>query len=255
MALGGPSRVFPASQGYTMAEVAEHNTEESCWLVVAAKVYDISSFLRSHPGGIRIVLPHAGTDATEIFNKLHNPAFLEEYGDRYRIGHLVGAGAGAGEANGVRPTTRRADLRARPTPRLGKLFLSVDPRQARWPERLPKAARYLSARYVRPDVVLPLSLRPLGDEPKAGEEAGTGLHLLHPKNWLEVDEMVFAAEMAKKRKLLLEPENRWHNNVFAAEVDTMAEQQELLEVVIANILEHHKGKQSVEQSCSHSISP
>jgi cytochrome b involved in lipid metabolism len=85
-------RVFPESRGYTVAELAAHNTEEDCWLAVDGKVYDVSGFLRSHPGGIRIVLPYAGTDATEIFHALHNSDFLEEFGERYRIGHLPGVG-------------------------------------------------------------------------------------------------------------------------------------------------------------------
>ena len=43
---------------------------------------------------------------------------------------------------------RRADLQARPTPRLGKLFLPVDPRQQDWPADLPKAVRWLAARWL-----------------------------------------------------------------------------------------------------------
>ena len=139
---------------------------------------------------------------------------------------------------------RRADLQARPTPRLGKLFLPVDPRQQHWPSDLPKAVRWLAARYVPPGTVLPLSLRPLGGEPRA--TAATGLHLLQPRNWLELDKTVFAAEMAKKRKLLLEPENPWHDSIFAAEPDTLHEQQELLEVVVANCLEHHNADYRLE---------
>ena len=130
---------------------------------------------------------------------------------------------------------------------MGRLFVPLDPRRRRWPAgRGPPEGRALAggARYVPPGTVLPLSLRPLGGEPRA--TAATGLHLLQPRNWLELDKTVFAAEMAKKRKLLLEPENLWHDSIFAAEPDTLHEQQELLEVVVANCLEHHNADYRLE---------
>jgi L-lactate dehydrogenase (cytochrome) len=30
---------------YTLADVAEHNKNESCWIVIHDKVYDVSKFL------------------------------------------------------------------------------------------------------------------------------------------------------------------------------------------------------------------
>ncbi|OAA73508.1 L-lactate ferricytochrome c oxidoreductase [Cordyceps fumosorosea ARSEF 2679] len=60
------------------AEVARHNTPESCWVILYGKVYDVTSFLSSHPGGSRIILSLAGQDATEDYDPVHPPGTLEE---------------------------------------------------------------------------------------------------------------------------------------------------------------------------------
>ncbi|KAJ5662847.1 hypothetical protein N7507_003578 [Penicillium longicatenatum] len=60
------------------AEVAKHNTRESCWVVLYGKVYDVTDFLSSHPGGAKIILKLAGKDATEEYDPIHPPGILEE---------------------------------------------------------------------------------------------------------------------------------------------------------------------------------
>lgn len=51
---------------FTLAEVSEHDTEEDCWLVLHEKVYDVTSFIPSHPGGPAII-SGCGKDATASF--------------------------------------------------------------------------------------------------------------------------------------------------------------------------------------------
>ncbi|TDL18057.1 hypothetical protein BD410DRAFT_822490 [Rickenella mellea] len=53
--------------------VAEHNTRESCWIIVHGKVYDVTEFLDDHPGGSKIILKYAGKDATEEYDPIHPP--------------------------------------------------------------------------------------------------------------------------------------------------------------------------------------
>ncbi|KAF2146001.1 uncharacterized protein K452DRAFT_283283 [Aplosporella prunicola CBS 121167] len=63
---------------FSYDEVSKHNTPESCWVVLYGHVYDVSSFLSEHPGGSKIILQLAGTDATEEYDPIHPPGILEE---------------------------------------------------------------------------------------------------------------------------------------------------------------------------------
>ncbi|KAF9296345.1 hypothetical protein BGZ74_010381, partial [Mortierella antarctica] len=65
---------------FSVSQVAGHNSENDCWVIIHDKVYDVSSFLNDHPGGKKIVLKNAGTDATKQFDAFHNAGVLEKYG-------------------------------------------------------------------------------------------------------------------------------------------------------------------------------
>lgn len=51
----------------TMTELAKHNSGQSCWLLIAGKVYDVTSFIRIHPGGAGQILAYCGQEATQAF--------------------------------------------------------------------------------------------------------------------------------------------------------------------------------------------
>ncbi|KAI1873766.1 uncharacterized protein JN550_003035 [Neoarthrinium moseri] len=53
------------------AEVQKHTLADDCWVIIEGNIYDITSFLKIHPGGEQAILTEAGKDATEIFSKLH----------------------------------------------------------------------------------------------------------------------------------------------------------------------------------------
>ncbi|KAF8162372.1 FMN-dependent dehydrogenase-domain-containing protein [Pholiota molesta] len=55
------------------AEVAKHNSRESCWIIVHGNVYDVTEFLDEHPGGSKIILKYAGKDATQEYDPIHPP--------------------------------------------------------------------------------------------------------------------------------------------------------------------------------------
>jgi len=63
----------------TAEEVAKHNKEDDCWVILNGKVYDVTSFLPDHPGGKRAITLYAGKDASEEFNMLHAPNVLTKY--------------------------------------------------------------------------------------------------------------------------------------------------------------------------------
>lgn len=55
----------------TMEEVKQHATAEDGWVVLRGKVYNITPYLKYHPGGARILAAMAGKDCTAQFNKFH----------------------------------------------------------------------------------------------------------------------------------------------------------------------------------------
>ncbi|KAH8413285.1 hypothetical protein KR009_009666 [Drosophila setifemur] len=52
----------------TLEEVAQHDSYDDCWVVIYDRVYDVTSFLREHPGGDDVIMDHAGRDATIAFH-------------------------------------------------------------------------------------------------------------------------------------------------------------------------------------------
>ena len=64
------------TEQFTRADVARHNKDGDLWIVIDNAVYDISTFLKRHPGG-SAPLRYAGLDATKvrIYNtKSHLPS-------------------------------------------------------------------------------------------------------------------------------------------------------------------------------------
>lgn len=61
--------------GITMAEFTKHNTPQDCWIVYQNKVYDITSFLPRHPGGVNAIARHCGKNTFE-------QAFVNQHGTR-----------------------------------------------------------------------------------------------------------------------------------------------------------------------------
>ncbi|KAE8326661.1 FMN-dependent dehydrogenase-domain-containing protein [Aspergillus sergii] len=57
--------------------VAHHTKESSCWVVLYGKVYDVTHFLSSHPGGAQAILRVSGRDATDDFDPIHPPETMD----------------------------------------------------------------------------------------------------------------------------------------------------------------------------------
>jgi cytochrome b involved in lipid metabolism len=56
-----------ANKSYGPAEVAQHASASSCWMIIDSKVYDVTKFIPEHPGGSQM-LQGCGKDATSLFN-------------------------------------------------------------------------------------------------------------------------------------------------------------------------------------------
>jgi len=63
-----------AAATYTAAEVAKHNTGTDCWSVVNKNVYDLTSYVSSHPGGSAVIKAICGKDGSAAFSGQHGGA-------------------------------------------------------------------------------------------------------------------------------------------------------------------------------------
>lgn len=66
------------SRSISREELAQHNTEHDCWVVIHGRVYDCSKFIKVHPGGWLPMQQLAGKpDCTDAFEAFH-PARVHE---------------------------------------------------------------------------------------------------------------------------------------------------------------------------------
>jgi acyl-lipid Delta6-acetylenase / acyl-lipid (9-3)-desaturase len=71
----------------TTAELRQHNTPSDLWISIQGKVYDVTGWLKDHPGGDLPLLNLAGQDVTDAFVAYH-PAAAWSFLDRYYVAHL-----------------------------------------------------------------------------------------------------------------------------------------------------------------------
>jgi cytochrome b involved in lipid metabolism len=65
------SSTTPAPGGYTAAQVAAHDSAQSCWTSISGNVYDLTAWIDQHPGGQAPILSLCGTDGTAAFMQQH----------------------------------------------------------------------------------------------------------------------------------------------------------------------------------------
>eukprot|EP00924_Labyrinthula_sp_SR-Ha-C_P016557 maker-scaffold_6-snap-gene-7.14-mRNA-1 protein AED:0.02 eAED:0.02 QI:44/1/1/1/1/1/3/58/532 len=78
------------SKEFSRAEVAKHNKDDDCWVIIENKVYDVTRFAPLHPGGERLLKEYGGQDVTEDFFGLHRVSVLEKYESKLYIGKIEG---------------------------------------------------------------------------------------------------------------------------------------------------------------------
>jgi sulfite oxidase len=84
------TNVIEANKIYTREEVANHHTIEDFWITYKDGVYDITNFVKGHPGGIQKIIMAAGgaiDDYWKIY-KQHNNEDVYQLLEKYRIGKL-----------------------------------------------------------------------------------------------------------------------------------------------------------------------
>jgi flavocytochrome c len=63
----------------TQAELQNHDHAGSIWVNVLDKVYDLTAFAPTHPGGFQSVVDVAGKNATDVFLAVHSLVMLEDF--------------------------------------------------------------------------------------------------------------------------------------------------------------------------------
>ncbi|OAF65117.1 Cytochrome b5 [Intoshia linei] len=70
------------------SEVQEHQSNNSIWVVMDNKVYDLTEFQSVHPGGADIIQAQNGLDATDEFNFVGHSQDAIDLRKDYQIGCL-----------------------------------------------------------------------------------------------------------------------------------------------------------------------
>ncbi|KAJ3596713.1 hypothetical protein NHX12_003117 [Muraenolepis orangiensis] len=84
------SATSPQTRLLSEPEVARHCTKDSCWVLRGTRVYDVTAFLRLHPGGDALLLRRSGTDvSTEMRGPPHKHSKnAMRWMEQYYIGEL-----------------------------------------------------------------------------------------------------------------------------------------------------------------------
>ncbi|KAF9428636.1 hypothetical protein BGZ94_001659 [Podila epigama] len=77
---------------FSYADLADHSSRDSLYLVVEGKVYDCTEFIDEHPGGEEVLLDEAGRDATESFEDVGHSDEAREIMYKMYVGDLKSDG-------------------------------------------------------------------------------------------------------------------------------------------------------------------
>jgi len=76
------------ASSFTPDQVAQHHRASDCYMIISGKVYDVTSYVNQHPGGVDNIVSGCGTDATDLFAQIHSQRAYDLLPHFY-IGDLV----------------------------------------------------------------------------------------------------------------------------------------------------------------------
>ena len=94
---------------YTPSDVSLHRSPGDAWVIIHGFVYDLTTFMRSHPGGIQSILDVAGEDGSEAFDMAFHPDEAKDEMKQYCIGRVDTEGTSAPTKNGAATTADSTD--------------------------------------------------------------------------------------------------------------------------------------------------
>lgn len=57
-----------ATKKIMLSDVQKHNSPNDCWIIVSDMVYDVTNYLKLHPGGEDLIAAQCGKNATTAFS-------------------------------------------------------------------------------------------------------------------------------------------------------------------------------------------
>jgi cytochrome b involved in lipid metabolism len=69
-------------------EVVKHDKADDLWLVWHGHVYDVSSFAKVHPGGLKVLLGGVGREMSKAFDKAKHSELTKVFALNFRIGKI-----------------------------------------------------------------------------------------------------------------------------------------------------------------------
>lgn len=75
---------------FTLEQIATHSTKDDCWLIIDSSVYNVSDYLAEHPGGVSVVSPFCGKDATQAFETMGGRGAHSSAADQIKQKYIVG---------------------------------------------------------------------------------------------------------------------------------------------------------------------
>lgn len=120
-----------APRYFTEREVARHRTKDSCWVLLGTRVYDVTAFLRMHPGGEALILRRSGEDVSRVMEgpPHRHSENARRWMEQYYIGELMGDdGGGGGGVEDEAQVSRSAPVAS--SPDLGGILANTRPKRA-----------------------------------------------------------------------------------------------------------------------------
>lgn len=68
-----PDLISQAMDVLTVDEISKHSIANDCWMIISNKVYDVTSYIGSHPGGSQAIVKNCGRDGTQDFQTKGKP--------------------------------------------------------------------------------------------------------------------------------------------------------------------------------------
>ncbi|KGO37481.1 Cytochrome b5 [Penicillium expansum] len=80
-----------ADKVFSVDDVASHKDRTDLWVIIHGKVYDLTKYVRDHPGGADVLYDVAGVDATEAYDEVGHSEDADEILKTFLIGTVKDA--------------------------------------------------------------------------------------------------------------------------------------------------------------------